>query len=218
MTPRARALVAVTVALVAACETRRNNLAPVATITVSPLGPAIVRATRVSFHATGVDSENDVISYRWDFGDQTTAVGPDASHVFPTVGTFPGTLTVSDGRDESTTPFRVQVENLVGSWDVAQGGGLRGEFAFLFRETTPALPGTAHFDRGQTSELDSRSAALDPRQITLGYRDPRGACDLTFTGQVSIDLRTINGTETCSGCGACNGQAMAMLLVKRPGT
>jgi PKD repeat protein len=216
MTARARALVIVSLVLAGCENNNRPNLPPVATVTVSPVGTAIARATRVNFHAAGVDPDSDIVTYRWDFGDQSQATGPDVTHVFPTVGTFTVNLTVGDGKDTTVIPSKVTVDNLVGSWDIAQGSGLRGEIAFGFDNTTPALPGTAFFDRGFSSTLDGRSQASDPYRIVLGYRDPRSTCDMTFSGQASLDLRTINGTSSCTGCTACEGRTLSILLVKRP--
>ena len=41
----------------------------------------------------------------WDFGDGSTANGTSVSHVFPNVGTYPVTVTVTDALgDVTTTP------------------------------------------------------------------------------------------------------------------
>src|SRR5687767_706031 len=194
-------------------EANRFNLAPVATVTIEPTGLAITRATAVRFRAVGVDADNDVITYRWDFGDLTLGEGPDVSHVFPTVGTFRVTLTVTDGLNENQHVFTVPVGNLVGSWEIAQRPGLRGEVSFEFTQSNPRIAGRAFIDRGFIVDLDAtRSTVTDPRRVTLAFTDATGRCDLVFTGQASADLRTISGSTTCSLCSICAGQTAAALL------
>ena len=43
------------------------------------------------------DPNGDPLTYAWTFGDGGTAVGMSASHTFPSAGSYPVTLTVSDG-------------------------------------------------------------------------------------------------------------------------
>jgi PKD domain-containing protein len=196
-------------------EANRFNLPPVATVAIEPTGLAITRATAVRFRAVGVDADNDVITYRWDFGDLTVGEGPDVSHVFPTVGTFRVTLTVTDNLDENRLVFNVPVNNLVGSWEIAQRPGLRGEVSFELTQSNPRIAGRVFIDRGFIIDLDAtRSTVTDPRRVTLAFTDATGRCDLVFRGEASADLRTISGTTTCSLCSICDGQSQPALLVK----
>jgi subtilisin family serine protease/PKD repeat protein len=56
----------------------------------------------IAFDGTGsTDAENDALTYRWDFGDGTTATGPTPTHTYAVKGTYTVTLTVSDGIHDS---------------------------------------------------------------------------------------------------------------------
>jgi len=55
--------------------------------------------TPVAFSAAGsFDTDDAIVSYRWDFGDGGTAFGVGASHTYGHAGTYVVTLTVTDGR------------------------------------------------------------------------------------------------------------------------
>jgi PKD repeat protein len=53
------------------------------------------------FQGDAWDLNGTIIAYAWDFGDGTTASGPNARHTYPSYGTYPVTLTVTD--DEGMT-------------------------------------------------------------------------------------------------------------------
>jgi PKD repeat protein len=68
------------------------NAPPVAVIAT----PTILgRAVTVS-GAGSTDSDGTVASYNWNFGDGTTASGPNATRTYAADGTYPITLTVTD--------------------------------------------------------------------------------------------------------------------------
>ncbi|RLI40680.1 hypothetical protein DRO69_12595, partial [Candidatus Bathyarchaeota archaeon] len=57
----------------------------------------------VNFDA-GASSDNvDIVSYEWDFGDETTGTGVVTSHVYSTPGTYLVTLTVKDAAGNTAT-------------------------------------------------------------------------------------------------------------------
>jgi len=47
--------------------------------------------------ASSTDVDGDVLTYAWDFGDLSSGVGVQTSHAYAADGTYPVTLTVSDG-------------------------------------------------------------------------------------------------------------------------
>jgi probable HAF family extracellular repeat protein len=79
----------------------QGNRAPTAIIGFSPQFPP--KRTPISFWGTGsTDPDGDeIVNYRWDFGDGTTAVGPVVSHTYPDALNYTVTLVVSDGKVDS---------------------------------------------------------------------------------------------------------------------
>ncbi|MFT7558956.1 MAG: endoglucanase [Flavobacteriales bacterium] len=80
----------------------QENQAPVASFTTSRL------AFDSSFDASGSsDADGDTLSYTWDFGDNTTGSGVNASHTYTAAGFYTVELTVSDGELSNTTTREV---------------------------------------------------------------------------------------------------------------
>ncbi|HEY3319235.1 MAG TPA: MBG domain-containing protein [Planctomycetota bacterium] len=72
---------------------------------ISSASPSVtVGATSqsVTFTANATDSDGDLLSYTWNFGDCTTGTGPNPSHTYATPGIYTVTLTVSDGTTTTT--------------------------------------------------------------------------------------------------------------------
>ncbi len=81
-----------------------GNESPVAVASATPnTGNAPLP---VDFSSTNsYDPDNQIVSFSWDFGDDTTATGSLQSHTYNKVGTYNATLTVEDnqGATDSTT-------------------------------------------------------------------------------------------------------------------
>lgn len=78
------------------------NKAPSAVITATPTsGTSPLTAT---FDGSGsTDSDGNIASYIWNFGDGSTASGKTASHTYTTKATFTATLTVTDNKGSNNT-------------------------------------------------------------------------------------------------------------------
>lgn len=75
-------------------ETENNP--PTAVILVNPL-EGIVGETSFAFDArSSTDPDGDELTFTWNFGDGTSAVGAQVSHVFDQIGNFSVRLTVRD--------------------------------------------------------------------------------------------------------------------------
>ena len=72
--------------------------APIAVITTVPDPPTGSAPFTVYFDAYGSDdeSEAEIISYTWDFGDGSLAIGVTTNHEYSNVGTYTAILTVTD--------------------------------------------------------------------------------------------------------------------------
>jgi outer membrane protein assembly factor BamB len=81
---------------------------PVANITlIDPATPAI--CTTVQFDGTGIDPDNDIANFTWDFGDgspNVTKTYASVSHVYEAPGTCNVNLTVVDRRGLNDTDSR----------------------------------------------------------------------------------------------------------------
>ena len=57
----------------------------------------------ITFNASRSFAEGDMLSYYWDFGDETTGTGVSPTHAYLQRGIYPVTLTVTDSEDNSAT-------------------------------------------------------------------------------------------------------------------
>ena len=55
------------------------------------------------------DPDGDVLTYSWDFGDTGTGTGAITSHTYAASGSYPVTLTVSDGTLSDTDPTTANI-------------------------------------------------------------------------------------------------------------
>jgi PKD repeat protein len=66
----------------------------------------------LAFSATADDPDGDELTYSWDFGDHSTAVGPNPTHVYADDGRYRVTVTVDDGfTGRASYKFDVTVDN-----------------------------------------------------------------------------------------------------------
>lgn len=96
-----------------------GNSLPTAVIGYSPQDP--YKRNPISFWGTdSTDPDGDPLTYRWDFGDGTTAVGPIVSHTYAEAGNYQVTLVVNDGKDSTQAMAMVAVFNHT---PIANAGG-----------------------------------------------------------------------------------------------
>ncbi len=71
------------------------NMPPIAII--NPLGNTIYPINEIiQFTHSSVDTEGDIVSAEWDFGDGTTGTGNSVTHAYTSEGEYTITLTVTD--------------------------------------------------------------------------------------------------------------------------
>jgi immune inhibitor A len=81
-----------------------KNAPPTATLTYAPRTPGV--GDTVSFDSAGTFDdlqEPGQLTYKWAFGDGTTATGPTATHAYAARGSYSVTLTVTDANGASDT-------------------------------------------------------------------------------------------------------------------
>jgi len=95
-------------------EIKVQNVVPVPVIQPDKL--QVTEDETVRFNASeSWDSLSDLphITYTWDFCDDSKGAGNEVIHVFPDMGNYTVTLTVSDGKTTGTTEVQIEVQNLL---------------------------------------------------------------------------------------------------------
>lgn len=93
------------------CEPQpQTNQAPIAEINADPTQGN--SPLTVNFNASGSsDLDNDVLNYRWDFGNGDVSTDAIATRTFDQAGTYSVSLTVNDGQVDSSAVFTSIVVN-----------------------------------------------------------------------------------------------------------
>ncbi|ADI13817.1 PKD domain-containing protein [Truepera radiovictrix] len=155
------------------------NRPPTVTLSGSTAqGPAPLT---VSFNATASDPDGDPLTYRWNFGDGTTAEGNASQTVtYTEPGEYTASVVVSDGLAEARASFSVRVtEGAVGSTPpevTVDATPLQGEapLAVTFTATTDAEGVSFLWDFG-----DGTISSDNPARHT--YRTPG-----SYTASVTV--------------------------------
>jgi len=100
-------------------------------------------------------STGTIVSRTWDFGDGDTATGTVVKHTYKKAGTWPLTLTVSDGT--TTNSFSRQI--------IVSGGGPLTEAMVL-----PWIAKTVEGALVQSSDLYLHNPGTEPIDVTLEFR------------------------------------------------
>jgi len=93
-----------------------GNLPPVAGFTFDPPHPT--RHDSVQFSSTSYDNDGTIISWQWDFGDDSTASGEQVTHLYENYASYTVTLIVEDdGGISDTAQTEVTIEPICGDVD-----------------------------------------------------------------------------------------------------
>ncbi len=87
--------------------TGKDNIKPIANVSANPIA---VVGNAVKFNGSASTDNYEIKSYKWDFGDGTSGVGKNASHIYSDKGSYTVTLTVTDesgNSDVDTTAVEV---------------------------------------------------------------------------------------------------------------
>jgi CubicO group peptidase (beta-lactamase class C family)/PKD repeat protein len=126
------------------------NTPPTASFTFSPNSPDTSDA--VTFDASvSSDSDGNIRTYEWDFGDGTTATGQSTSHSYSTSGTYTVTLTVTDNEGATDTMSKI-ISVVEPNLPVEPNSPPTA--AFTFAPPSPSTSDTVSFDGSFSSDLD----------------------------------------------------------------
>ncbi|MFZ3032379.1 MAG: lamin tail domain-containing protein [Candidatus Moraniibacteriota bacterium] len=70
------------------------------------------RGVPVLFDARGKDSDGGKLKYTWDFGDGHKSYKEETSHTYEDTGTYPVTLTTTDGSDDVVETFSLVIQSM----------------------------------------------------------------------------------------------------------
>jgi len=101
-----------------------GNQPPVADFNYSPKNPVVGKT--VTFDASNsYDPDGDIVSYEWDFGDETAGTGMTPDHVYFAPGSYMVSLTVTDREDAKNTLVKqIEVIEAQGEISFTLKGGL----------------------------------------------------------------------------------------------
>jgi len=144
---------------------RAPNTAPTVRATVTPV--SVWLGASQSFDATGDDAETpDALTYRWSFGDGTTAIGEHASHRYGAAGVYTARVTVTDaGGLTASTTRTVHVGKRVGCAhpNIVKTGSWRA------RSSVAATGGTYCDNLGSGSGNDTITVKATGDQVGLSF-------------------------------------------------
>jgi len=87
----------------------KNNNAPVAKIGFSDKD--LILNKEVIFYSESFDPDGDALTYKWTLPDGTNTTDKNSKYTFKDFGFYDISLTVSDGKYESTDKIKIKIEN-----------------------------------------------------------------------------------------------------------
>lgn len=194
-------------------EVSMDNVAPTADFTPE------ADKLNVVFTDASSDSDGDIESHLWDFGDTGTSTETGPSHTYASPGTYTVTLTVTDNLGETDTVTKsitVDVNNVppAAAFTFTTDGA-----DIQFSDTSTDIDGDIEshqwdFGDGETSTETSplhTYASADTYAVTLTVTDNGGATH-TFTENVDVDLISPLVVPTNSGGGGGGGCFIGQLF------
>jgi hypothetical protein len=178
------------------------NLPPVADFSYSPETP--VAGQTVTFDAShSYDPDGDIVSYEWDFGDETAGTGVTLEHVYAAPGTYAVSLTVMDREYSKTTlTKKIKVVDVPVEIDFAITGGVgvRAVITNNGREDASDVPWLIRVDGGMLGLIKKVAEGTVDSIPAGGSQTVRtgilfGLGPLTITARVGAVEKTATGKQ-----------------------
>ncbi|WP_170226046.1 malectin domain-containing carbohydrate-binding protein [Robertkochia marina] len=139
-------------------------------------GPAPLE---VAFDGSKSSALNNIVSYKWDFGDGNTSEEISPIHTYTTPGKYNSTLTISDGNIEDTDSITISVEEPLNPEDFAilinAGGGDLTYNGKLFKKDRYFQGGTLYTNnQAAVPTLYRTERNANPPQVKYNIPLPEG--------------------------------------------
>jgi len=146
----------------------------------------------VNFDGSGsYDSDGNIISYNWDFGDDSSAAGVNVTHAYSSVGTYTVTLAVTDNGGMTDTHTAIvtvteepnEIEVFSDSFEVNEWNGkwIEDSQNDWFRSKQRAVDG------GYSAEVDGRALNAQLTSIPI-YLEGRTNATINFSWYIERSL------------------------------
>jgi hypothetical protein len=177
------------------------NQPPVADFGYSPEKPVV--GQMVTFDASrSYDPDGDIVSYVWDFGDETAGTGMTIDHVYSQPSSYEVSLTVMDRENSEDTlikqieVFDVQVDI---NFSIKSGLGVKVVITNSGGEDANGVPWLIHVEGGVVGLIKkTKEGTTDvPAEgsITLGTGIFFGLGPIAITVRVGAEEKTATGTQ-----------------------
>ena len=181
-----------------------NNVPPVAGFSSS------ANLLNVAFTSSSTDADGSIVSYAWNFGDNTTSNVQNPNKTYAAAGTYNVSLTVTDDRDATNTITKAVTVNAANQAPVANFSSSIAGLTVNFTDSSTDADGTIasrswNFGDSSTSTAQNPSktySAAGTYSVALTVTDNSGASNTT-TKSVTVSAANrppvANFTSTVSG-------------------
>ena len=168
-------------------EEEGNSPPSILSVSTNPEDSTVGINEEISFSSLAEDEDNDVLTFSWDFGDNTTDSGQDltdVSHSYSEVGTWTVMLEVSDGKSSDKKSILVFVDE--------DGSDVT---TFLFEGEVSCVGDGPIFCDDEYEEFNvTDSDTITMMTIEMVF-DDTSSNDI-FNGQVRLRIYNASGNES----------------------
>jgi hypothetical protein len=176
------------------------NQPPVADFSYQPEEPLV--GQQVMFDASrSYDPDKNIVSYKWDFGDETAGNGMILDHVYTWPGSFTVTLTVTDRENASDTlkkPIQVSEPPVTINFSILGGVGVSVLITNNAEEEARDVPWLIHVEGGILG-LITKTAEGVIDSIPAGQSTTMKTGMFLGLGPISITARVGRSEKTAHG-------------------